>query len=86
MKNTNKHRKFSKIKLSKRMAIPQVIIDSGHSQISNVEIFRKNQDTIARRCPIKSSFIFNTVIGDVVIPTSDISATVRKNLKHVTKW
>lgn len=86
MRNTNKHRKFSKIKLSKSMAIPKVVIDTGHSQVSNVEIFRKNQDSVARRGSVKSSFIFNTVIGDVVIPTSDISATIRKNLKHVTKW
>lgn len=86
MKNINKRLKFSKNKLSKRMAITEVIIDAGHSQVSNVEIFRKNQDSVAEKCPVKSSFIFKTVIGDVVIPTSDISATVRKNLKHVTKW
>ncbi len=41
MRNTNKHRKFSEIKLSKSMAIPKVVIDTGHSQVSNVEIFRK---------------------------------------------
>lgn len=35
---------------------------------------------------INSSFVFQTSFGDVVIPTSKISAVFRKNLKHVSEY
>lgn len=84
MENIKKLRKFNdKIKMPKRL----VIDNTSRIQNSKMELYKQNNpDIISESLPVNSSFFYKTVIGNVVIPTSDVSATIIKNLKHVTKW
>lgn len=84
MKTVKKLRKLNdEIKMPKRL----VIDDTSRIQKSNMELCKKNSPGIVTGSrTVNSSFFYKTVIGTVVIPTSDVSATIIKNLKHVTKW